>query len=108
MRYSLIPSFSFWLSVGSALQYSGADFSSLLLLESTTNIQYARSSYTESQPLEQILRDSGINLARIRIWTSGTYNLTYGLELAKRAKDVGMDLMVDLYYDSTCDISFMN
>ena len=95
---------AFGSSLVSALPYHGADFSSLLLLESTTDIQYAASSNAAPQPFEQILYDYGVNLARIRIWTAGTYNLTYGLELAKRAKAAGMDLLIDLHYDDTCNV----
>ena len=98
---------AFGSSLVSALPYHGADFSSLLLLESTTDIQYAASSNAAPQPFEQILYDYGVNLARIRIWTAGTYNLTYGLELAKRAKAAGMDLLIDLHYDDTCNVPRM-
>lgn len=94
--------------VSALLQYRGADFSSLLLLETTTDIQYTASSTAAPQPFEQILYDYGVNLARIRIWTAGTYNLAYGLELAKRARRVGMDLLIDLHYDDTCNISQVN
>ncbi|KAI9567399.1 glycoside hydrolase family 53 protein [Boletus coccyginus] len=89
------------LSLVSALPYHGADFSSLLLLESTTDTQYAPWPTAPFQPFEQILYDYGVDLARIRVWTSGTYDLTYSLELAKRAKAVGMDLLIDLHYDDT-------
>ncbi|KIJ66964.1 glycoside hydrolase family 53 protein [Hydnomerulius pinastri MD-312] len=89
------------LGLVAALPYHGADFSSLLLLESTTDVTYTASSTAAPQPFEQILYDYGTNLARIRIWTAGTYNLTYGLELAKRAQAVGMDLLIDLHYDDT-------
>ena len=108
MRSFTISLVSFALSLVSALPYHGADFSSLLLLESTTDVQYAASSTAAPQPFERILRDYGVNLARIRIWTSGTYNLTYGLELAKRAKAVGMDLLIALHYSDTCNVSQMN
>ncbi|KAF8554604.1 glycoside hydrolase family 53 protein [Imleria badia] len=101
MRPFVIPLVTFWLSLVSALTYHGVDFSSLLLLESTTDIRYTASSTAAPQRFEQILYDYGVNLARIRIWTTGTYNLNYGLELAKRAKAVGMDLLVDLHYSDT-------
>jgi len=96
------------LSLVSALPYHGADFSSLLLLESSTDTRYTPSSTAAPQPFEQILYDYGVDLARIRVWTSGTYDLTYALELAKRAKAVGMDLLIDLHYDDTCNIPQMN
>lgn len=108
MRRSVIPFVSFGVSLVSALQYRGADFSSLLLLESTANIHYAPSSTAASQPFEKILYDSGVNLARIRLWTAGTYNLNYSLEVAKRAKAAGMDLMIDLHYNDICNVLYMN
>lgn len=46
---------------------------------------------------DAILADNGVNLARIRIWTSTNdedYSLAYGLELAKRAVDLGMSLLI--------------
>ncbi|KAF8440393.1 glycoside hydrolase family 53 protein [Boletus edulis BED1] len=97
----IIPLAAFALSLVSALQYHGADFSSLLLVESTANVQYTGSSTAAPQPLEKILYDYGVNIARIRIWTSGTYDLTYGLKLAKRAKAVGMDILIALHYSDT-------
>lgn len=108
MRSLIIPLAVFGLSLVSALKYRGADFSSLLLLESTTDIQYRASSSSEPQPFEQILKGYGVNLARVRIWTSGTYSLSYGLEFAKRAKAVGMDLMVALYYSDSCNAPQIN
>ncbi|KZT57202.1 glycoside hydrolase family 53 protein [Calocera cornea HHB12733] len=39
-----------------------------------------------------------MNPARVRVWTTGQYNLTYALEMGKRIKDAGMTLMVDLHY----------
>ncbi|KAH7906893.1 glycoside hydrolase family 53 protein [Hygrophoropsis aurantiaca] len=87
------------LQAATALPYHGADFSSLILLETTTDITYTGSS--GPAPYDQLLADYGANLARIRIWTTGTYNLTYGLAMAKRAQAVGMDLLIDLHYDDT-------
>lgn len=104
MRCFVILFVVFGLSLVSALPYHGADISSLLLLESTTDIQYGPSSTTASQPLENVLHDHGVNLARIRIWTAGTYDLAYGLELARRAKAAGMETLINLHYDDTCNI----
>jgi arabinogalactan endo-1,4-beta-galactosidase len=108
MRCFVIALVAFGLSLVSALQYRGADFSSLLLLEATADIQYTASPTTAPQPFEQILHDYGVNLARIRIWTAGTYNLAYGLELATRARRVGMELLIDLHYDDTCNVPQVN
>lgn len=108
MCYFVTTLVAFGLSLVSALQFRGADFSSLLLLESTTDIQYTAWPTAAPQPFEQILFDYGVNLARIRIWTAGTYDLAYGLELAKRAQKVGMGLLIDLHFDDTCNVPQVN
>ncbi|RXW16187.1 hypothetical protein EST38_g9672 [Candolleomyces aberdarensis] len=84
-----------------AIQYRGADFSSLINLENQ-GIRYKVNGTT--QPLETILRNHGCNLARIRIWTSNRdseYSLNHGLALAKRAAAAGMDIYIDLHYSDT-------
>lgn len=82
-----------------ALSLNGADFSSLAMLESEGQ------SYSENgsiQPFERILAGNGFELARIRVWTAGTYTQSYALALAKRAKAVGMKVLIDLHYSDTC------
>jgi len=65
----------------SALIYRGADISSLLLVEQ------AGVTYTDVDGVpgkfEDIVRLHGMNAARVRVWTTGTYNLTYALEMGK-------------------------
>lgn len=80
------------------LTYRGADISSLTMLESS-GIKYSDNGQTLA--FETILKNHGMNTARIRIWTAGTYNLNYGLALAKRIKAAGMTLIVDLHYSDT-------
>ena len=87
-----------------ALTYHGADFSSLINLENNGQTYNDGGS---TQPFEKILANHGTNLARIRIWTSDSYDeysLTYGLDLAKRASAAGMSIMVDLHYSDTCEL----
>ncbi|KAM5535469.1 hypothetical protein V8D89_010806 [Ganoderma adspersum] len=67
-----------WLAT--ALTYHGADISSLTVT---------------------ILKNHGMNAARVRIWTAGQYNLQYGLALGKRIKAAGMTLIVDLHFSDT-------
>lgn len=86
-----------------ALTYHGADFSSLINLE---NDGQTYNDGGSTQPFEKILANHGTNLARIRIWTSDSYDeysLQYGLDLAKRASAAGMAIMVDLHYSDTCE-----
>ena len=98
--FTLIPilllSFS-WLTSG--LTYHGADISSLAVVE-RQGVHYSDNG--QQQPFETILKNHGMNAARVRIWTAGDYNLQYGLALARRVKAAGMTLIVDLHYSDTC------
>ncbi|KAJ4490284.1 arabinogalactan endo-1,4-beta-galactosidase [Lentinula aciculospora] len=85
------------------LTFHGADYSSLVNLENT-GITYKDSGTSEK--FDTILANHGVNLARIRIWTStnnANYSLDYGLVLAKRAVAARMSLLiaVDLHYSDT-------
>ncbi|KZT28117.1 glycoside hydrolase family 53 protein [Neolentinus lepideus HHB14362 ss-1] len=83
------------------LTYKCADFSSLLVNEAA-GITYTDSGVSEK--FDTVLARHGTNLARIRVWTAGDYNLPQALVIAKRAKAAGMDLLVDLHYsDSWAD-----
>lgn len=85
-----------------ALTWHGADFSSLANLEKG-GLSYKDNGATTK--FETILKNHGVNLARIRIWTStndAQYSLNYGLALAKRATNAGMQIMVDFHYSDTC------
>lgn len=98
LAFALISTLS-WVQ---ALQYHGADFSSLANLENS-GISYKDGATTTK--FETILKNHGANLARIRIWTStnnADYSTSYGLALAKRAKAAGMSILLDLHYSDTC------
>ena len=82
-----------------SLPLNGADISSLPLLESQ-GIRYSDGGSVK--PFETILAGHGFSLARIRVWTAGTYTQSYALSLAKRAKAAGMKILVDLHYSDTC------
>jgi arabinogalactan endo-1,4-beta-galactosidase len=96
----LVGLFSLLASV-SAIQWRGADFSSLQTLENS-GIRYKENGQTI--PLEKILSNHGANLARIRVWTGNEYSLDYALNLAKRARSAGMEIMVDLHYSDSCNL----
>ncbi|KAL5531253.1 hypothetical protein ACEPAG_4130 [Sanghuangporus baumii] len=81
-----------------ALPLNGADISSLPLLESQ-GISYSDGGQTKA--FESILASHGFQLARIRVWTAGTYTQDYAISLAKRAKNAGMKILVDLHYSDT-------
>ena len=82
-----------------ALQYVGADWTSVLI-EERAGIQYTDSSGT-AKPLEDILASSGIDTVRQRIWVNppnGDYNLAYNLKLAQRAKAANLSVYLNFHY----------
>ncbi|USP78342.1 glycoside hydrolase family 53 protein [Curvularia clavata] len=86
-------------TVLAALPFKGADWSSLLI-EEAAGKKYKNSAGTV-QPLETILKASGVNTVRQRIWVNpsgGNYNLDYNLRLAKRAKAAGLNIYLDFHY----------
>ncbi|KAI9171307.1 Arabinogalactan endo-beta-1,4-galactanase [Paramyrothecium foliicola] len=86
----------------SALQYVGVDWSSVKV-EERAGVKYQTASGA-SQPLERILKDSGVNTVRQRIWvnpSNGDYNLNYNIEIAKRAKAQGLNIYLDLHLSDT-------
>ena len=88
------------VSSASALTYRAADISSLIVVEDS-GISYSQNGVTKA--FEDILVDNGMTAARVRIWTAGEYNLSYGLAVGKRIKDAGLTLHVDLHYSDTCE-----
>ncbi|GAB1217008.1 hypothetical protein ATERTT37_006229 [Aspergillus terreus] len=85
-----------------ALTYRGADISSLLI-EEDAGIAY-KNLNGQTQALESILADNGVNSIRQRLWVNpsdGSYDLDYNLKLAKRAKAAGMSVYLDLHYSDT-------
>jgi len=75
------------------------------MLPSLSGFSY-KDQWNNPNSFERILRNNGCNLARIRVWTNSNWNqysLQYGLQLAQRAKNVGMDIYVDLHYSDTCE-----
>lgn len=84
-----------------ALTYRGADFSSLLLVESL-GVTFT-DGYDAPKPFEHILTSHGCNTARLRVWTGrDDYNTRYALKMAKRVKEAEMVLAVDLHFSDTC------
>lgn len=85
-----------------ALEYSGADISSLIMLENEGKT-FMTESGTE-MPFEQILAEGGANAARQRVWVNpedGNYDLDYNVELAGRVRAAGMSVYLDLHYSDT-------
>lgn len=82
-----------------ALPSKGVDWSSLLIEEKAGKTY--KNSAGQTQPLETILKNSGVNTVRQRIWVNpsdGNYNLDYNIKLAKRAKAAGLKIYLDFHY----------
>lgn len=85
-----------------ALQWKGADISSIITLENSGQ-RYKSSSGTVT-PLETLLKQAGANTVRQRVWVNpsgGTYNVDYNIKLANRVKAAGMKVYIDFHYSDT-------
>ncbi|KAI1820800.1 glycoside hydrolase family 53 protein [Xylaria intraflava] len=88
--------------VHGALTYRGVDWSSVLV-EENSGISYQTTSGS-TEPLETILKESGVNTVRQRVWVNpsdGSYDLGYNLQIAKRAKAAGLGVYLDLHFSDT-------
>jgi arabinogalactan endo-1,4-beta-galactosidase len=85
-----------------ALTYKGVDWSSVVV-EEKAGRSY-KTTAGQAQALESILKESGVNTVRQRVWVNpsdGNYNLAYNLQIAKRAKAAGLGVYLDLHYSDT-------
>ncbi|MBI9050635.1 MAG: arabinogalactan endo-1,4-beta-galactosidase [Anaerolineaceae bacterium] len=85
-----------------ALSVIGADISSLKKSEDMGG-QYFYQDGTPGDAL-QIMKDAGMNYARIRVWVNsadGYHGKQQLLDMAKRLDDKGMQLLVDFHYSDT-------
>lgn len=97
---ALLPVFA--LSAHAALTYKGVDWSSTTVVEAAGTTFKTTSGTTEA--LETILKASGVNTVRQRVWvnpSSGQYNLAYNTKLAARAKAAGLGVYLDLHFSDT-------
>ncbi|CAN8103330.1 unnamed protein product [Discula destructiva] len=87
-----------------ALQWKGADWSSVAVLERDGIVEY-KNLRGEVAPLENILAENGINVLRQRVWVAaGDYDLAYNIALAKRAIAAGLACHINLHFsDSWAD-----
>ena len=84
------------------LSVLGADVSSLKKSEDKGGL-YAYEDGTQADALK-ILKDHGMNYARIRVWVNspdGYHGKSQLLEMATRLKNYGIKLMVDFHYSDT-------
>ncbi len=85
-----------------ALTWKGVDWSSTLI-EEASGKRYKNAAGT-TQALETILKNSGVNTVRQRVWvnpSSGEYDLAYNVKLAKRAHAAGLGILLDLHFSDT-------
>ena len=80
---------------------NGVDISMLKQVEDNGGLFYENGNQID--PI-QLFKNKGINTARIKIWHTPTLNynnLENVLEIAERANDVGLDLLLDFHYSDT-------
>jgi len=85
-----------------ALTFKGVDWSSLLVEEAGGKTY--KNTAGATQPLETILKASGVNTVRQRLWVNpsdGNYNLAYNIKLAKRAQAAGLKVYLDMHFSDT-------
>lgn len=90
------------LAAHASLTHKGVDWSSLLVEEAAG--QTYRNTAGSVQPLETILKASGVNTVRQRLWVNpsdGSYDLDYNLKLAKRARTAGLSIYLDFHYSDS-------
>lgn len=68
-------------NIVSGLTYKGADISSLTIVEQD-GVTF-KDVNGNAGKLENILHSNGMNVARVRVWTAGTYSTGYAVDLAK-------------------------
>jgi arabinogalactan endo-1,4-beta-galactosidase len=88
-----------------AVQIKGGDVSTLAKNEAFGGV-YRDAAGNQRDPLV-LLRDSGMNYARLKVWVNpadGYNNRTRVLQMAQRIKGLGLGLVVDFHYsDSWAD-----
>jgi arabinogalactan endo-1,4-beta-galactosidase len=98
------------ITTGDSSFAKGADISWLTEMEAS-GYKFYNSAGTQTDCI-QILKDLGINAIRLRAWvnpTAGWCNTADVVTKAKRAKSLGMDIMIDFHYsDGWADPSKQN
>lgn len=90
------------LVADAALTFKGADWSSVVV-EEEAGFSY-KTTAGKSTSLEALLRSSGANTVRQRVWVNpvdGIYGLDYNIEIAKRAQAQGLGIYLDLHFSDT-------
>ena len=102
MKKYILIWFLFLMSLIKSNQFiHGVDISMLKQVEYNGGSFYENGNQID--PI-QVFKDNGVNTARIKIWHTPLLNfnnLESVLETAERAKDVGLDLLLDFHYSDT-------
>jgi arabinogalactan endo-1,4-beta-galactosidase len=94
--------FSIVCATHAALISKGVDWSSLLIEEKAGRLYKTTSG--QVLPLETLLKRSGVNTVRQRLWVNpakGDYNITYNTRLARRARAAGLEVYLNMHYSDT-------
>ncbi|KAE8969942.1 hypothetical protein PR003_g28545 [Phytophthora rubi] len=78
----------------------GHDLSSVALMESSQGAKWL-SAAGKATTIETILGAGGMNAVRLRLWTSGQYDLSYTLAMAQRFSKAGYKIYLDLHFSDT-------
>ncbi|KAG6614766.1 Arabinogalactan endo-beta-1 [Phytophthora cinnamomi] len=78
----------------------GHDLSSVRLTENNQRVVWYNNAGKE-EAIEDILRAGGMDAVRLRIWTSGDYDLNYTLALAQRFSKAGFKIYLDMHFSDT-------
>ncbi|KAI9912496.1 hypothetical protein PsorP6_006186 [Peronosclerospora sorghi] len=78
----------------------GHDLSSLGLMEKTEGVTWYSTS-GKASTIETILGDGGMKAVRLRLWTTGQYNLTYTIPLAQRFSSEGYKIYLAMHFTDT-------
>ncbi|KAG3249889.1 hypothetical protein PI124_g5490 [Phytophthora idaei] len=78
----------------------GHDLSSVGLMETSQGANWISTSGNTTS-IESILGAGGMDTVRLRIWTSGDYDLDYTLALAQRFSKAGYKIYLDMHFSDT-------
>ncbi|KAG6944947.1 hypothetical protein JG688_00016820 [Phytophthora aleatoria] len=78
----------------------GHDLSSVGIMEASQGAKWISTS-GKTTTIESILGGGGMDTVRLRLWTSGDYNLTYTLSMAKRFSKAGYKIYLDMHFSDT-------
>ncbi|KAG1696410.1 hypothetical protein DVH05_018542 [Phytophthora capsici] len=78
----------------------GHDLSSVSLMETSQGANWISPS-GNTTTIESILGAGGMDTVRLRIWTSGDYDLDYTLALAQRFSKAGYKIYLDMHFSDT-------